>query len=39
MLHKIDVDKKKIVFMQVPGYVGIWGNEAADTAAKQAFDK
>ena len=35
MLHRIDVDLKEIVFMWVPGYAGIRGNEAA----KEAVDK
>ena len=30
MLHKTKVDQKEIVFMWVPGRVGIQGNKTAD---------
>ena len=39
MLHKTDVEQYEIVFMWVPGRVGIWGNEAANSAAKEVLHK
>ena len=39
MLQKINADQKKVVFMWVPGHVGIRGNEDAVRAAKEALDK
>ena len=39
LLHKVNADQMEIIFMWVPGHVGIRGNEAADRAAKKALDK
>ena len=39
MLHKIEIDQKKVAFMWVPGHFGICGNEASDRAAKEALEK
>ena len=38
-MHKIDVDRKEVVFLWVLGHFGIRGNQAADTAAKEALDE
>ena len=39
MLHKINDDRKEIVFLRVPGHVDIRVNEAAGRAAEEVFDK
>ena len=39
MLHKIEIDQKEVVFMWVPGRVGIRGNEAAYRVAKEAMKR
>ena len=39
MLHKTDVDQKEIVFMWIPGHVGIWGNKTAGRASEETLDE
>ena len=39
ILHKIDVDQKKIVFMWVLDMLVLEENEAAKRAAEEALDK
>ena len=39
MVHEIDVDQKVIVFVWVPGHVGIRWNVSFDRAVKEALDK
>ena len=39
ILHKIDVDQKKIVFMWVLDMLVFGENEAANRAAEEALDK
>ena len=39
MINKTEIDQKEVVFMLVPGHVGIRGNEAEDGAAKEALVK
>ena len=39
MLHNIEGDRKKLVFVWVSGHAAIQGTESADRAAKEGLDE